>query len=147
MGRGDPGLREAADHQQLPQMPRVSPVSLRSLLAAFQAASLRRLRQVDVRADPLEFLDHEPPAGRCLQRNLEIGALKPRQEPTDPGTVSRRDPRARHLTGDRVDPLRRDLRAMLIHPHHQRHQNTTPSTAEASSTRRRAARRAGHRIP
>ena len=73
--------------------------------------------------------------------------LKSGQELADPGAVRRRDPRAGDLAGDRVDPLRRDLRAMLIHPHHQRHATTTSSTAQTSSTRRSPARRAGHRIP
>ena len=78
---------------------------------------------------PLEFLDYEPPAGRRLQRNLKTLALKPGQELPDSGSVGRSDPRAGDLTGDRLDPLRGDLRAMLIHPHHQRHATTTPSTA------------------
>ena len=71
------------------------------------------------------------------------------QELPDPGTVRRRDPRARHLAGDRVDPLRRDLRTMLIHPHHDRHHTTSPSRATARSTHATAGqpRKAAHRIP
>jgi hypothetical protein len=49
------------------------------------------------------------------------------QELPDTGTVGRRDPRTRDLAGDHVDPLRRDLRALLIHAHHQRHEITIPS--------------------
>jgi hypothetical protein len=41
--RWDPGLREPADQQQLPKMPGVCQVSLRSLLLALQPARLRRL--------------------------------------------------------------------------------------------------------
>jgi hypothetical protein len=37
------------------------------------------------------------------------------------------DPCTRDLAGDRVDPLHRDLRAMLIHAHHQRHATTSSS--------------------
>ena len=118
------------------------------LLLAFERARLRRLSQMHIGADPLEFLDHEPPARRRFQRHLEILALKPGQELPDPGAIRRRDPRARDLPGDRVDPLSRDLSAVLIHAHHERHQTTTPSIATTStSTRTRAAKRAAHRIP
>ena len=61
--------------------------------------------------------------------------------------VRRRDSRTADLAGERVDPLRRDLRPVLIHPHHDRHQTPTLSPAQRSSTRRSKARRAGHRIP
>ena len=100
-------------------MPGIGPVGLGALLLAFEPARLRRLGQVRIGADPLEFLDHEPPARRCLQRHLEIPTLKPGQELADPGAIGRRDPRARDLPGDRVDPLRGDLRTMLIQTHHQ----------------------------
>jgi hypothetical protein len=126
--RRDPGLRESADQQQLPKMPGVSPVSLRSPLLALQAARFRRLGQMSVSTNPLPLLDHEPPTGCCFQRNLEIAAIKPGQEPADSGAISRRDPRGRDLPGDRVDPLRRDLRTVLIDPHHQRHAIILPST-------------------
>jgi hypothetical protein len=117
-------------------------------LLALQRARLRRLGEVHVSADPLELLDHEPPARRRLQRDLQIRALEPRKELPDPGAVRRRDPRTGDLTGDRVDPLRGDLRAVLIHPHHQRHAITRPSTATTSTrARARAAKRAAHRIP
>ena len=143
----DPRLRQPADQQQLTQMPGVSPVGLRTLATALQTARLNHLGQVHLGADPLELLDQEPPARRRLQRNLEPLAPEPSQELPDPGAIRRRDPRARDLARDRVDPLRRDLRTMLIDPHHQRHATTTPSTAQPSSTRRAAARRAAHRIP
>src|SRR5665213_2513496 len=125
-------------------MARVGPVSLRTLLLALQRARLSRLRQMHISADPLELLDHEPPARRRLQRHLQIGPIEPGQELPDPGTVSWRDPRATNLPGDRVEPLRRDLRTMLIHPHHQRHEITIPSTATTSATR---AKRTALRIP
>ena len=76
-------------------MPGVSPVGLRALLLALQAAGLCGLRQVRRRADPVELLDHEPPAGRRLQRNLEIRALKLREELRTParsaGAILARD--------------------------------------------------------
>ena len=74
-------------HQQLAQMPGVSPVGLGALLLALQCRGLRRLGQVDLRADTLELLDHEPPTGRRLQRDLERLALELRQEPADRGPV------------------------------------------------------------
>jgi hypothetical protein len=70
--RRDPALRQPAGHQQLPQMPRVSAVVLRALLVAAQRARLRRLREMHPRADPAQLLGHEPPAGRRLQRHLEL---------------------------------------------------------------------------
>lgn len=143
----DPRFWEAADQQQLAQMPSVSPVGFRALLAALQGAGLCGLRQVHVGTGALQFLDHKPPAGRRLQSNLETFALKAGQELPDFGSIGGSDPRAGDLAGDRVDPLRRDLGAMLIYPHHQRHLSPAPSTAQTSSTRPSAPRRSGHRIP
>ena len=73
--------------------------------------------------------------GRDLQRHRRVA-------------VRRRDPRARNLPRDRVDPLRGDLRAVLIQTHHQRHAITSPSIARTSTnTRTPTAQRAAHRIP
>jgi hypothetical protein len=56
--------------------------------------------------------------------------------------------RAREISPVTVsNELRADLRAVLIHPHHERHQPTTPSIAKTSSTHQRSDRPAGHRIP
>jgi hypothetical protein len=99
-------------------MPGVGPVSLRSLLLALQRGSLGRLGQMHLGADPVEFLDHEPPARRRLQRDLQARVFERREELPHPGAVRRGDPRARYLAGDRVDPLRRDLRPMLVKTHH-----------------------------
>ena len=85
-----------------------------------QTARLRRLRQVHPGADPLELLDHKPPARGRLQRNLKLPPSEPREEPPDAGAVRRRDPPTRHLAGREIDPLRGDLRPMLIEPHHDR---------------------------
>ena len=52
-------------------MPRVGPVGLGALLLALQPAGLRRLGEMDLGTDPLEFLGDEPPAGRGLQRDLQ----------------------------------------------------------------------------
>ena len=146
--RRDPRLREAPDQKQLPQMPGVGPVGLRTLLLALQRGRLRGLGQVYLRPDPVELLDHEPPARRRLQRDLETLVDEPAQERSDRGAVRRRHPRARDLPGDRVDPLRRELRPMLIQTHHDRHAHTSPFDSPASpGTRQRAASSPTHRIP
>src|SRR5205085_8158818 len=132
-------------------MPGVRTVDLRALLVALAGAGLRRLGQIHPRADPAQLLDHEPPPSRRLQRHLELRAAKPLKEPAHTGTIARRYPRARHLTRRRVDPLRGDLRPMLIQAHHDRHDPTPlssrparPSTTTAAT---RAASRPTHRIP
>ena len=61
---------------------------------------------MDLGTDPLELLDHEPPAGRGLQRDLQILAGETPQELAHTGPVGWRDPRAEHLRGHRVEPLR-----------------------------------------
>jgi hypothetical protein len=61
-------------------------------------------------ADTLELLDYEPPARCRLERDLQTSAAKRRKERADRGAVRWRDPGALDLGGERVDPLRRDLR-------------------------------------
>ena len=150
LGR-DPRLRQPVDHQQLAQMPGVRTIGLRALLVALAGARLRRLGQMHLRADPAQLLDHEPPPGRRLQRHLELLAGETLKEPAHAGAIGRRHPPARHLAGRRVDPLRGDLRPMLIQAHHDRHPPTPfPSPPSASSTTRavtRAASSPTHRIP
>ena len=107
-------------------MPGIGKIGLRAPLLALQRARLGRLREMHLSTDPLELLHHEPPADRRLQRDLKTGPTKRVQERADTGPVCRHDPRARDLTGDRVDPLRCDLRPVLIQAHHHRHA-ATPS--------------------
>ena len=140
--RWDPRLRQPPDQQQLSQVPGVGPVGLCSLLLTLQRGRLGRLSQVHLGADSLELLGHEPPTRRCLQRHLQPFTPELGQELPHADTVRWRDPRPEDLAGDRVDPLRRDLRAMLIKPHHDRHQTNPPS-----STPPPAARRGAHPIP
>jgi len=148
VGRWDPRLWQPTDQQQLAEMPGVGPVGLRPLLLAFQRAGLGWLSEVHVGTGSLELLDHEPPAGRCFQRDLQTLAPERLKERADPGTVRRHDPGTRDLRGHRVDPLRRDLRPMLIKSHHDRHAITTRSSTPASlTTPTRSAKRAGLRIP
>ena len=119
--RRDVGLRQPPRHQQLAQVPRVGPVGLRALLVALQRARLGRLGQMRLGADRGQLLDHEPPAGRGLQRDLELLAGKARQEPSHAIAIGRHHPRARDLTGLGIQPLRSDLRPVLIQTHHDRH--------------------------
>jgi hypothetical protein len=73
------------------------------------------------RADPAQLLQDEAPPRRCLPRHLKLRTVETRQEPAHALTVRRRDARPRDLARRRVDPLRSDLRPMLIKPHHDRH--------------------------
>ena len=63
-------LTQMPDHQQLAQMPGVGAVALGALFAAPQSCGLRRLGEMHPSAERLQFLDHEPPAGRRFQPNL-----------------------------------------------------------------------------
>ena len=76
---------------------------------------------MDARPDRPELLDHEPPARRRLQRDLEILATEACGEPPHSGAVGRRDTRARNLTAGGVDPLGGDLRSVLVESHYDRH--------------------------
>jgi hypothetical protein len=58
-------------------MPGVRPVGLRTLLGPAQPARLRRLGEMHPGTDPLELLDHEPPARGRLQRDLELAPGEP----------------------------------------------------------------------
>jgi hypothetical protein len=80
---------------------------------------------------------------RLLNRALEAELS---EERTHTGTVRRRDPRPEDLARRGVDPLRGDLRAMLIQTHHERHATTPPLNATTSTPNPAAPRTAG-RIP
>src|ERR1035437_1959855 len=124
-------------------MPGVCPVGLRAFLLAAQPACLRRLGQLNLGADPVEFLDHEPPARRRLQRDLEAVASEPAKELTDRVAVRRRDPPAGHLAGHGLDPLAGDLRTMLIQTHHDRHPPTPFASSQQALPTQPARRRPG----
>jgi len=118
----DPRLRQPLEHQQLTQMPRVGAIALRALPRSPQPGSLRRLCEMHAGADPAQLLDHESPAGRRLQRDLQPPAAEALEEPPHPGTVRRRHAPAPHLAGLGIDPLTGDLRSMLIKSHYDAHQ-------------------------
>jgi hypothetical protein len=109
------------DHQQLPQMPGISAIALRALLRTPQPSSLRRLGQMHTRTDPAQLLDHEPRAGRRLQCDLELPAVKTRQELPHRSAIRRHHTRALHLAGLSVDPLAGDLSSMLVKSHDDAH--------------------------
>jgi hypothetical protein len=69
----DPRFRQPLDHQQVPQMPGVRTATLRPLLPSLQP---RRLCEMHYSTNPTQFLDHEPPAGRRLQRDLQLPAAE-----------------------------------------------------------------------
>jgi hypothetical protein len=121
MGGRNPGLRDPPGHQQLSQMASIRAVVLRTLLAATHRRCFRRLGEMHLRADALQFLNDEPPAGRGLQRDLKILAVEALQEPTDTGAVRRHHTRARNLPGAGVNPVSRDLCSMLVCAHYDRH--------------------------
>jgi hypothetical protein len=73
------------------------------------------------RADALELLDDEPPAGRRLQRDLELLADEALQEPADPRAVGRRHASPGYLSRLGIQPLGRDLRSVLVSAHYDRH--------------------------
>jgi hypothetical protein len=92
LGR-DPRLRQPADHQQLAQVPGVGAIALGALLGPPTRRGLGRLGQMHPRPDRLQLLDHEPPAGRRLQRDLELLAAEAAGEPPHAIAVGRRDTR------------------------------------------------------
>jgi hypothetical protein len=97
-------------------------------------------------ADPLELLDHAPPARGRFQRDLQTrspGTAQGLPQPTRSAGATRA---LEILAGDRVGSLVRDLRPMLIQAHHDRHQSTShPDHATSTSTRMPAAAPVAHR--
>jgi hypothetical protein len=75
-------------------MPGVGTVVLGALLVAFQGGGVRRLGKMHDRLDPLQLLDHEPPAGRRLQRDLQLLVAKASKEPAYGRAVGRRHARS-----------------------------------------------------
>ena len=79
----DPGLRQPSDRQQLANVPRVSAIALSALLVPSTSGGLGRLGQMHHRADLPQLIGDKPPAGRRLQRDLELLAAEPLTEPPD----------------------------------------------------------------
>jgi hypothetical protein len=117
----DPRLRQPSHHHQLAQMPRVRAIVLSAPLVPTSCGGLRRLGQMHRRADPPQLLDDESPAGRRLQRDLELAPAEALQKPPHARAVGRHHTSAAHLAAGRIQPIGRDLRSMLIESHYDRH--------------------------
>jgi hypothetical protein len=74
-------------------------------------------------AGTLDLLDHEPPAGRPLDRKLGLTARELSQPGTHLGQRRRRDPAAAQLTGPAVKRLEGDLISMHIQRHYDPHRD------------------------
>jgi hypothetical protein len=83
---------------------------------------------MDVGADSTQLLGHEPPARRRLQRHLELLAGEAPEKPAHVAAQRRRDPGPADLAGVGIDPLGRDLRAVLIQSHYDRHHGASSSS-------------------
>ncbi len=90
-------------------MTRIRAIGLRALLVPAQRRGLRRLGEMHHRPDRTQLLHEEPPAGRRLERDLELLAGEPRQEPAYSGAVGRAHPPTADLAAVQIDPLRSDL--------------------------------------
>src|SRR5688572_1397500 len=100
---------------------------------------------MDLSADRLELLDHEPPPGCRLQRNLELLAAETASEPAHTGAICRSDPPPRHLARPGIQPIRGDLRSVLVESHYDRHagppqapRSKTPARTSAALELRRS---------
>ena len=112
----DPRLRQPARHQQLAQMPGVRPVVLRALLVPAQRARLRRLGEMHAARRPARSsstTNRQP-----VVASNATSSSWPREPAQGTGAPPARSAGAtratRHLTGLGIDPLRGDLRPMLI---------------------------------
>jgi hypothetical protein len=99
-------------------MTSVRAVGLGAVLAAAQRRRLSRLGQMHPRPRRPQLLDQKPPAGRRLGRDLQLLAGESRQEPPHASPIGRAHPRAADLTALKLDPVRGDLRPMLVYAHH-----------------------------
>src|SRR5207253_1478883 len=79
--------------------------------------------QMGAVAAPLDLLDHEPPAGRALERERSLTAGELAQPRTHVGPRGRRDPAAPHLTRLAVERLVGDLPSMHIQRHYDPHRD------------------------
>ncbi len=119
--RRDPRLRQPLDHQQLTQMPGVRTIILRALLRTAQPSGLGRLGQMHDRPDPAQLLDQEAPAGRRLERDLQLPAAETLKPLANVRAIRRTHTRALNLAGLGIDPLTGDLSSMLIKSHYDAH--------------------------
>ena len=123
LGRRDPRLGQLAREQQPELQITVGVVGLGAPLAPASGRRLSRIGQMGAVAGPLDLLDHEPPAGRALERELSLTAGELRQPGTHLGPRRRRDPTTPHLTRLAVERLVGDLPSMHIQRHYDFHRD------------------------
>src|SRR6266545_5541321 len=104
VGRRDPALREPGLQKQRGHVLAVSPVGLGSTLRTSPSADLGWVTQMGRAARPLELLDDEAPAGRCLQGEVCIGSVEAGQ------------PRSQGLAGPGDDAASMDLSRREVLP-------------------------------
>jgi hypothetical protein len=68
-----------------------------------------------------QLLDHEPPAGRRLQRRLALRALPAAKPAAETEPLGRPDPPPPHLARSGTERVKRDLLSMLAKGHHDPH--------------------------
>ena len=137
--RRNPRLGHPPLDQQLAQQPRVQAVGPRSPLRAAARARVGRLSEMHLRADRLELFDDEPPARHRLHGRDQIAAGKALQEPTERRAIRRPHLAGHDLAALNIERVERDLRAMHIETHIDRH-HCPPArrpTDTGSSTRSR----------
>jgi hypothetical protein len=79
------------------------------------------LGQMHLGPDPPQLLDHEAPAGRRLERRLDLFALEAAEPAAEAEPVGGADTTPVHLTRRRVERVERDLLSMLVKCHYDRH--------------------------
>ncbi len=121
--RRDPRVGQRARLQQLPQMLRVEPVGLRVAPAASEPGHLRRLGQMRPHPGRPAFLDHEPPPGAALHRQVHLPAGEALQPTAERLPVRRADPATGNLAGSGVQDIESDLLPVQIQPTYDRHRD------------------------
>ena len=104
-------------------MPRIGPVGLGAPFAAPQRGRVGRLGQMRHHPGPGQFLDHIPPPGTPLHRELDIvppGEPPPATRPAAAGPHGAIWP-ARHLPGLGVEIVERDLLPVDVEPSYDGH--------------------------
>ena len=97
-----------------------------------------RFGQVHVRADRAQLLDHEPPAGRRLQRDLERVSAEPPQEPAETAALRGNKKRAKN---DRADARHHRRRRLLQSPRSGSLARARSQAAEIAQKEQRARQR------
>jgi len=122
--RQDPALRQPALGQQLPQMPRISLVSLGVPLAATGERGISRLGDMRRDTGPGQLLRDIPPAGAPLKGERDVvPAAEPRQPGPQVPAVGPGDLSALHLPRRGVQVVERELLPVDIEPAYDGHRD------------------------